>query len=328
MKISFVIPTYNSSIYIGRCLDSIFSQKLSLDDYEVIVIDDGSSDNTIDVLECYKKKFGNFRYFKQENSGPGIARNYGLKVAKGTYVQFVDSDDYLKVVDFKYIINLIKSNNLDILFFNSYIENEEVTILQYQSNTENKEPMSGLEYISLNRFICSPVMHISKREFLIEKNLFYPQRRGAEDIDYTIKMICEAKRVMYMEIPLYVICEREGSLSRKPSINFQYSLLESIYQSIIYINSSVKIKSINAYKVLSSYCLNLFRMHNNSIYYFKSNEIHELYKNTQLVNKEIFKGIRNGVKIDKYLILLFLRSYFINITWLLSILTKQLKIKQ
>lgn len=323
MKISFVIPTYNSSLYIERCLDSIFSQKLFLDDYEVIVVDDGSTDNTVGVLEDYKKKYENFRYFQQENSGPGVARSWGIKESKGDYIQFVDSDDYLLEYDFKRNFSELEKTELDILFFNSYKNDNEKLFKQNElSRNVCNKIMSGLEYINLNKFICSPVMYLVKRDFLIKNKLYYSQRRGAEDIDHTIKMICEAERVMYSNDAYYAICERDDSLSHTLSLNFQYAFLDSIYESISYIHGIVKDTNEKSYKTLCNYCLNLYRMHNDSISQFNLNDIMKFYIKTKSLNKKIYKCIKYGTDFNKYKTLIYLRAYMPYLLWLSSSLKR------
>ena len=90
-KVSFVVPCYNSSATINRCVDSILLQSFS--DIELIIIDDGSFDNTIDIIESYTKKDSRIKLIKQKHGGPNMAREVGIKKASGEYIMFVDSDD-------------------------------------------------------------------------------------------------------------------------------------------------------------------------------------------------------------------------------------------
>ena len=91
MKVSVIIPVYNAEKYLAECLDSIVCQTLS--DIEIICVNDGSSDNSLSLLEAYSRKDNRFKIINQENSGPGVARNTGINVASGEYIFFVDSDD-------------------------------------------------------------------------------------------------------------------------------------------------------------------------------------------------------------------------------------------
>lgn len=93
MKYSIIIPVYNSETFLNKCLDSVLNQ--SFDDFEAIIIDDGSSDNSLQICEKYAKKDNRLRVFHQENRGVSAARNFGLKEAEGEYIVFLDSDDYI-----------------------------------------------------------------------------------------------------------------------------------------------------------------------------------------------------------------------------------------
>jgi glycosyltransferase involved in cell wall biosynthesis len=90
--ISVIIATYNRSQYLNKLLTCLYNQTVSIDLYEVIVVDDGSVDDTFDLLKKYKKKFSNFKYCKQPNSGPAVARNQGINRAIGKYIAFIDDD--------------------------------------------------------------------------------------------------------------------------------------------------------------------------------------------------------------------------------------------
>lgn len=92
LKLSFIIPTYNTGKLLGKCLESIVEQSESEVETEIIVVDDGSTDNTNEIISKYKESV---RYIKKENSGVSDARNVGIKEAHGDYLCFVDSDDYI-----------------------------------------------------------------------------------------------------------------------------------------------------------------------------------------------------------------------------------------
>lgn len=116
MKISIIIPVYNSEKYLHRIMDSITNQ--SYKDYEVIAINDGSTDASEEILKKYSKEFKNIRYYNQKNSGPGIARKNGFLNAKGDLLFFIDSDDY--IYDKKALENInnaFENNKIDILLF-------------------------------------------------------------------------------------------------------------------------------------------------------------------------------------------------------------------
>lgn len=108
IKVSVIVPVYNSEKYIGQCLDSFINQEFT--DFEVIVIDDGSLDKTPDVVKEYTQKDHRIRLIKQENKGVSVARNKGIAEAKGEYLTFCDSDDFVAPIHLKTIVELIESS--------------------------------------------------------------------------------------------------------------------------------------------------------------------------------------------------------------------------
>lgn len=114
MKLSIIIPVYNVEKYIEKCLFSCLNQDIPFDDYEIIVVNDGSPDNSLSIVERVADKYGNIRVVSQTNSGLSMARNKGLSLANGEYVWFVDSDDYIEENCLNRIIKQL-NGNLDIL---------------------------------------------------------------------------------------------------------------------------------------------------------------------------------------------------------------------
>ena len=93
MKVSVIVPVYNTYDYLNKCLDSLVNQ--SFKDYEIIIVNDGSTDDSEKIIKKYQKKYSNIKYYYKENGGLSSARNYGIKYANGDYIAFVDSDDYV-----------------------------------------------------------------------------------------------------------------------------------------------------------------------------------------------------------------------------------------
>ncbi len=112
IKVSIIVPVYNVEKYLQSCMDSLVNQ--TLEDIEIICVNDGSTDNSLEILESYAKKDSRIKVFTIENSGNSIARNYGIKIAKGKYVGFVDSDDYINETMFEKLYNSCEQNDLDL----------------------------------------------------------------------------------------------------------------------------------------------------------------------------------------------------------------------
>lgn len=121
-KLSIIMPAYNSAQYIKDCLDSCEKQDISTDDYEIIVINDGSSDNTFQIVSECRQNYSNIRVLDQKNSGQSVARNAGVKIAKGEYLWFVDSDDKISANCLGTILHIMKSQDLEALCIMPHME--------------------------------------------------------------------------------------------------------------------------------------------------------------------------------------------------------------
>jgi len=122
MQFSVIVPVYNGEKVIERCILSVISQKF--DDFELLIINDGSSDKTSDICKLYEKKESRIKYFEQLNKGPSEARNLGLKNAKGKYICFIDSDDYVEDSYLYFLNDNIKKYEADIIFIGFLFENQ------------------------------------------------------------------------------------------------------------------------------------------------------------------------------------------------------------
>lgn len=197
MLCSFIIPAYNASNTIVRCLDSIYALGLSEQEFEVICIDDCSKDNTIAVIEQYAKSHMNITLLRQaENHRQGAARNRGVSIAQGKYIVYVDSDDESD----KGVVNalrLAEKNDLDMVAMHY------VNVDQHGNITE-KEPITlegvftGVELQTKHPYWCSgPVPYVYKTSFLQQVNYPFISDVLFEDSDYVTVHLYHAKRMMY-----------------------------------------------------------------------------------------------------------------------------------
>ena len=118
VKVSVIVPVYNVYDYLGKCLDSLVNQTLK--DIEIIVVNDGSPDNSEEIIDIYKKKYKCIKAYKKENGGLSDARNYGIKRAQGEYIAFIDSDDYVDTQMLEKMYQKAKKDNLDIVVCDVY----------------------------------------------------------------------------------------------------------------------------------------------------------------------------------------------------------------
>lgn len=132
-KISVIIPVYNAENYVGRCIESVQAQ--TYEDWQLILVDDGSTDNSLAICQKYAEKDKRIGVKHQENAGPGIARNVGINEAFGQYVVFIDSDDYIE----KEYFQLLSEHDEDVVFINVRNVDEEGRVVKEDFMAKNKQ---------------------------------------------------------------------------------------------------------------------------------------------------------------------------------------------
>ncbi len=192
MKISVIVPVYNSEKTIDKCLDSLVNQSLS--DIEIIVINDGSTDNCDKIITGYLKKFPSvIKYYHRENKGIGFTRNEGIKKASGKFLGFVDSDDYVEKDMFEKMYNKIISTNADIVVCNyKVIKNGSIdkTIdvnLPLETNLYDQPKI-------LNNIDFAPWNKLYKKELF--NDISFPENLKYEDLSTIIKVFSKATKIV------------------------------------------------------------------------------------------------------------------------------------
>lgn len=237
--LSIIVPVYNVSKYLAKCLDSLLCQNLESNEYEIIVVNDGSTDNSGDIAKQYADQYSNIKLIHQENQGLSGARNTGIKLAKGKYIQFVDSDDYLEPNVLKTLVDKMEFDNLDILRFNYQNVNEQYEA--YEPYKEHKpyvdyrnEVCDGLTFLTGRLgFACYAWQFVIKSSLLIndDKYLF---KRGIyfEDTEWTPRILTQAKRVTSTDLMVYNYLLRQGSITNSVSIEKKRKVLEDKMQLV------------------------------------------------------------------------------------------------
>ena len=193
-KLSIIIPVYNVEKYVGRCIESCLDQDLPKDQYEVLVVNDGTKDNSVAVVEKYITPENNVTLIHRENGGLSAARNTGLQHAQGEYVWFVDSDDWITESALTAIFDELR-NDIDIL----QIQHR----LVYDNHSYDKDVIDEYEYgikdgpyITKNGKVTIPVpFAIYRREFLIENNLKFVEGILHEDMEFKPRAVYLAKKI-------------------------------------------------------------------------------------------------------------------------------------
>ena len=201
---SIVIPVYNGiSNGLPTCLDSIWGQSLDKSAYEVICVDDCSSDNTRQWLKEEKEKHPNLHVIENEaNIRQGGSRNKGVKAAQGKYIIFIDQDDYYHSESITQVYNHLKKSDLEILVVDCAYQYPGVESNKLQHNFPHREVMTGDEQIEKNSIPYAPWKFIFLRSLMIENGLFFAENERIEDVDWVHILTHHAKRTQYQPILL------------------------------------------------------------------------------------------------------------------------------
>jgi len=244
MKLSVVIPMYNAEKYIGKCLESILNQKLNHEEYEIIVVNDGSSDNSLNVVVEKSNQYKNIRVFTVPNGGQGKARNYGVVQAKGKYIYFVDADDYIAFNSLHKCLEEAEiEEDLDMLFFNIRVtdrEDEFESLPQYDS--KSSKVYDGITYFSENILNNSPCHFFIRKKFIEENNLKFVEGRYLEDGLFLVDCIIKAKKVKFCNVDVYRYVHRPGSTTRNKSLSHKIKMIQDFYLAVEHLNN-IYIKS-------------------------------------------------------------------------------------
>ncbi len=221
IKVSVIIPIYNVEEYLEECLVSAINQTLK--EIEIVCVNDGTPDNSMDIVKKYQDD-ERIVVVNKENGGLSSARNAGLAVAKGEYVYFLDSDDYILQECLENLYVDAKKNDLDIIYFDaeSFYESKKLEREQaFYSNYYIREPkyedvVSGIEifekWVEDNAFRTSVCLQLIRRDFLIENNISFCEGIIHEDNLYSLECIVEAKKVKHVAKQYFMRRLREGSI--------------------------------------------------------------------------------------------------------------------
>ncbi|MBU1013207.1 MAG: glycosyltransferase [Bacteroidetes bacterium] len=235
-KISIIVPVYNSENFIAKCIHSILNQ--SFKEIEVIAINDCSTDQSQKILEDLAAKDNRLRIINNKtNIGGGGSRNIGISSAKGTYLMFVDHDDWLNLDACEVLYNIAYSNDLDILEATHIHDSKSsgINTRTLEKQIETPKVYSGAEYIS--KYPFNPIIwnRIWKRAFMIENQIYCLSGNQFSDSTLSIQGLIYAKRISKIEFPFYHYFKgNKFSVMNKP-INDE-SLIDKLILSDFYLN--------------------------------------------------------------------------------------------
>lgn len=287
MKLTIIIPVYNKEEFLPRCFESILRQIDNVEDkYEILVVDDGSTDNSVSIIDEYASKYSSFTIIKQANAGVSVARNVAIETASGDFVLFLDADDELiEGTLSKVFESLEESDYIDMLVTVQTRKNGQFEKTIPVRGLDEGKVYSGVEAYQHGYVRLNAGGGICRTAFLREHAIQFPIGvRNSEDTIFFGVVQVYADAITYLNLPLYRIHELQGSASRSDytKIALRYiDTLKAVLEARTSLNCSLQQKGIFEY-----YC---FQMLSNMIARFAC-------------SKDLsFSQFCNSIEIDKFL---------------------------
>ena len=236
MKVSVIVPVYNVEQYIEKCLLSIKDQTLT--DFECLIINDGTKDNSIEVAKRVVGDDSRFKFFDKENGGLSDARNFGIEKTSGEYLCFIDSDDYIAPDLLELTYKMGKENDSDIVCFDMYYVNEDGS-LEYSWGSNYKGTSNYKDNKEIIFSNNSANNKIYKSSFMKDKRFF--KGMWYEDLAVIPTWIAAANNMAHVYKPLYYYVQRQGSITHKADIR-----IFDIYKAISMVKNKLQ---LGAYEV-------------------------------------------------------------------------------
>ena len=305
--LSIIIPVYNVEKFIKVCLDSILSYESTL--YETIIVNDGTQDNSMSIVEQYVKQNDNrIIIINQENQGLSNTRNNGIRKAKGKYIWFIDSDDFIEINAIDSILKEIKKKEPDVFampIIYNYSNGERIADVVFRNETITNE-----DYLNRKYPFGASVRFLLKRDFLLKNNLFFIPNILHEDGEFGLRMLYYAKEIAIISKTFYNYRIQEcgsimSSWSEKNSIDLIYisKLLNQLFRSNpLKINNKVFINSIFSILLSSvQFAKNKWNTTQFDVFY---------KKNKSKIRHEAFQVLVGSSIVVKIKLLLFIISPF------------------
>lgn len=219
LLLSIIVPIYNVEQYLERCVKSLVNQDITHDSYEIILVNDGSTDRSGEIARNLASQYENICLIEQENRGLSGARNTGLHVAKGKYVMFVDSDDYVEEMMLNGLLDVITKQGLDMLLYKASVDKDGVKIGSFGHQQRADEHIyEGISLLMKGKALTSVWLIIYLRQMLKTAGIFFTEGILHEDIDFNLRAFPVAKKVMFLDVDFYHYCVNPDSITRTKDI--------------------------------------------------------------------------------------------------------------
>jgi glycosyltransferase involved in cell wall biosynthesis len=307
-KVSIIVPVYNVERYLRKCLDSLVNQSLS--SIEIIIVNDGSTDGSEQIIKEFASSYTNIIHITQNNMGLSEARNTGVRYATGDYIAFLDSDDWVVNDAYKILYEKAIKNNDDIVCCGFY--------MAYDDSDKLKKYSSSKEYISVAPREKTKIFKdvkvaawdkIYRRTFFIESNAVYPSGLWYEDTAVSVPLLLKASKVSVIKEPLVYYRQRPGSITKQALFNTKIFDVYNVYEQVVLQTLPLKKDLPNVYNYyFVKKCLidNIIRLNRyNCIHKYATRlkkEYYARYKLSDIITNELLT-IKEKVSAYSFLLL-------------------------
>lgn len=232
MRFSVIIPVYNVEKFIGKCLDSVFKQTFS--DYEIVAVNDGSTDSSLKILERYQISNSKLKIISQKNKGLGGARNTGISNAKGEFLVFLDSDDYIASNMLETLDYYLSKYKLDILVFDCIQVDLKDNVLKNSTIDQYSDHYTDLtkkQFLSFEPTACTKIY---RKSLYTEHFIEFPEKLWYEDLATVFKLIPYTKRIGYLKEALYYYVQQNESITHSSNTYRMLEIIDAINSNVEY----------------------------------------------------------------------------------------------
>ena len=302
------MPAYNAADTISKAINSVLAQ--TYDNWELIVVDDGSMDETKNVVDSFKNSCHKIRYYFQKNAGPGCARNYGIEKANGEYVCFLDSDDYWDECFLALIDDLLKKEKADVVFYDMVRENSRgknkkiVKSSSFQNCT--KEELIQFQMTGLLEWGMTKIIN---RCLIIDNKLEFGKSDVAEEAIFSFDVLRLSNSCLFLEKPVYHYVNYENGQHAKGKNDPWFLTVKNMLTHLQSVGCLEKYKkTLNSF-ALRSFLICSYRLFTKDPYHISKSNVADAEKR-YLKNFDIYNFEKNFLDRKTKILSFFLRKHF------------------
>ncbi len=283
-RLSIIVAIYNVEAYLERCVSSLVKQDLPPEDYEILLINDGSTDKSLEIAQRFEKEYSNVTVYSKENGGLSSVRNFGIDHAQGRYIMHVDGDDFLEENVIRKVVETAEENELDLCFFPSLRYPSGIKLDAY-ARFPHYKVLRADKLILQGMEVASTWSCIYNHSFLEHRGISYFGRIAHQDVEFNYRLFPFAERIMFTNVCVYVYNKEGESITRTKSLEKKKkNLLDNIqiaHNVKTYISESDCPEDVKTYikrkmnSMLSSHCISFFHKKNEYGHQFAKEFVNE-----------------------------------------------------